>query len=61
MDEFEGITNKLSSVMSSHFAYLEKKGMVCNRSKTELVLFNSIGGENLRLVSQTLVLNPNLQ
>jgi len=41
--ELDKTLSKLESIMETHFEILEKRGMVINRSKTEIVVFNRWG------------------
>ncbi len=47
--DFEASLNKISSMMNSHFEFLKSKGMICNSSKTELVLFNRWGDLSVKI------------
>ncbi len=43
VSDFEKTIPKLEKIMDSHFKQLEDRGMVVNRSKTEIVVFNRWG------------------
>ena len=47
--DFEYSLGRLSEIMDIHFNFLHNKGMVCNRSKTELVVFNRWGDLSIKI------------
>jgi hypothetical protein len=43
ISEFSNTISKIESIMENHFTLLENMGMVINRSKIEIVVFNRWG------------------